>query len=53
MEEAVMVWGAFANCKVEDFEGQMEPDRLLQHTATSHDPIWNAACGSRISTHAR
>ena len=31
-------------------EGQIELDRLSQHTATSHDPIWNAACGSKICT---
>ena len=31
----------------------IESDRLSQHTASSHNLIWNAACGSRICTPVR
>ena len=34
-------------------EGQTESDQLSLHTAIPHDPIWNAAYGSRIYTRVR
>ena len=34
-------------------EEKIKADWLSQHTAASRDPIWNAACGSRICIHAR
>ena len=34
-------------------EGQIQSDRLSQHTTASLDPTWNAAFGSRICIHAR
>ena len=50
----VVVGGSF--CKSQVFtpgEKQIELNWLSQHTAASHDAIWNAACGSRICIHAR
>ena len=32
-------------------EEQIKSDRLSQHTAASHNPIWNAGCVSRVCTH--
>ena len=50
---SAMVWGAFANYKAILGEGQIESDWLSQPTAASHDPLWNATCGSSIYIHVR
>ena len=46
-----MLCGNFAESDVEG-EGQIESDRLSQHTAASRDPIWNAAYEPKSCTHA-
>ena len=50
--------GSVKVCKLQSWifapgERQIESNQLSQHTAASHDPIWNMACGSRICLHAR
>ena len=50
------VWGGgcqLQTCEFAHGEGQIESNRLSQHTAVWRDPIWNVACGSKIYTHAR
>ena len=52
---SIMMRGAFANCcqRFAPGEGQIESDQLSQHTAASHDPVWNTGCGSRICIRVR
>ena len=48
---SVMVWGTFYQLQNQGFvpgKEQIESDWVSQLTATTHDPIWNTVCRSRI-----
>ena len=53
---SIMVFKGFCQLQSREFvsnEGQIESDRLSQHTAASCDPVWNTAWESRICTQSK
>ena len=51
--DSVMVWWPFTICQIEDLHLVKGKLNQSQHTAASHDPIWNTDCWSRVCTRAR